>query len=111
MPMNCTAAADERRGRHCDGASRKMMKVAAVATITRRVGSASGNGPSSVLPLTGPVPRLSGADRGVALRYGMTDAQKPGAAAIFYLDDLHVGQRFTSGSHVLDEAQIKRFAT
>ena len=37
----------------------------------------------------------------------MTNAQKPG----FYLDDLHVGQRFTSGSHVLDEAQIKRFAT
>ena len=37
----------------------------------------------------------------------MTDAQKPGEAAIFYLDDLHVGQRFTSGSHVLDDAQIK----
>ena len=41
----------------------------------------------------------------------MTDAQKPGEAAIFYLDDLHVGQRFSSGSYVLDEAQIKRFAT
>jgi acyl dehydratase len=27
-----------------------------------------------------------------------------------YLDDLHVGQRFTSGSHRLDEAQIKAFA-
>jgi len=37
----------------------------------------------------------------------MTNAQKPG----FYIDDLHVGQRFTSGSYVLDEAQIKRFAT
>jgi acyl dehydratase len=27
-----------------------------------------------------------------------------------YLDDLHVGQRFSSGSHALDEAQIKAFA-
>ena len=27
-----------------------------------------------------------------------------------YLDDLHVGQRFTSGVHRLDEAQIKAFA-
>jgi acyl dehydratase len=27
-----------------------------------------------------------------------------------HLDDLHVGQRFTSGSHRLDEAQIKAFA-
>ena len=28
----------------------------------------------------------------------------------FYLDDLVVGQRFTSGTHALDEAQIKAFA-
>jgi acyl dehydratase len=28
----------------------------------------------------------------------------------FYLDDLVVGQRFTSGSHALDEEQIKSFA-
>ena len=28
----------------------------------------------------------------------------------FYLDDLHVGQRFTSGTHQLDVAQIKAFA-
>jgi acyl dehydratase len=27
-----------------------------------------------------------------------------------YLDDLQVGQRFTSGTHVVDEAQIKAFA-
>jgi acyl dehydratase len=27
-----------------------------------------------------------------------------------YFDDLHVGQRFTSGTHALDEAQIKAFA-
>jgi acyl dehydratase len=27
-----------------------------------------------------------------------------------YLDDLKVGQRFTSGTHLIDEAQIKAFA-
>src|SRR4051812_25125014 len=27
-----------------------------------------------------------------------------------FLDDLHVGQRFASGSHTIDEAQIKAFA-
>jgi len=27
-----------------------------------------------------------------------------------YLDDLRVGQRFTSGTHVIDETQIKAFA-
>jgi acyl dehydratase len=27
-----------------------------------------------------------------------------------YLDDLYIGQRFTSRSHALDEAQIKAFA-
>src|SRR5712675_2525198 len=27
-----------------------------------------------------------------------------------YLDDLHVGQRFASETHTLDEAQIKEFA-
>jgi len=27
-----------------------------------------------------------------------------------YLDDLHVGQRFTSATHTIDEAQIKAFA-
>jgi acyl dehydratase len=31
-------------------------------------------------------------------------------AAGFYLDDLHVGQRFKSGTHTLDAAQIKAFA-
>ena len=36
---------------------------------------------------------------------------EPGEAAIFYLDDLYAGQRFTSSSHVLDKAQITRFAT
>jgi acyl dehydratase len=28
----------------------------------------------------------------------------------FYLDDLHIGQRFTSGTHVVDKEQIKAFA-
>ena len=28
----------------------------------------------------------------------------------YYLDDLHVGQRFVSGSHVIDAEQIKAFA-
>ena len=27
-----------------------------------------------------------------------------------YLDDLHVGQRFTSGTHLIEEAEIKKFA-
>ena len=27
-----------------------------------------------------------------------------------YLDDLHIGQRFTSGTHIVDEEQIKAFA-
>jgi acyl dehydratase len=41
----------------------------------------------------------------------MADAHTSGEAPVFYLDDLHVGQRFTSASHTLDEAQIKRFAS
>jgi acyl dehydratase len=39
---------------------------------------------------------------------GMAD--RSGAKTPLYLDDLQVGQRFTSDSHVLDEAQIKEFA-
>ncbi|WP_298213209.1 MaoC family dehydratase [Acidovorax sp.] len=41
----------------------------------------------------------------------MTDHQaaKPSSAPI-YLDDLTVGDRFTSGEHAMDEAQIKAFA-
>jgi acyl dehydratase len=34
----------------------------------------------------------------------------PNSDQPFHLDDLHVGQRFAGGSHVLDEAQIKAFA-
>ncbi len=29
---------------------------------------------------------------------------------VLYLDDLHVGQRFISGTHLIDEEQIKAFA-
>jgi acyl dehydratase len=32
------------------------------------------------------------------------------SSARLYLDDLHVGQRFTSGTCAIDEAQIKAFA-
>jgi acyl dehydratase len=37
----------------------------------------------------------------------------PGASGVSarYLDDLQVGDRFTSAEHALDEAQIKAFAT
>src|SRR5260370_22750990 len=31
-------------------------------------------------------------------------------SARLYLDDLHVGQRFTSAAHKIDETQIKAFA-
>lgn len=37
-----------------------------------------------------------------------TGSEKTGE--LLYLDDLRVGQRFTSASHALDEAQIKSFA-
>jgi acyl dehydratase len=30
---------------------------------------------------------------------------------VFYLDDLRVGQRFSSGTHALDEAQVTAFAS
>ncbi|VTZ25141.1 Dehydratase [Methylocella tundrae] len=31
-------------------------------------------------------------------------------SSLFYLDDLKIGQRFVSGSHTMDEAEIKAFA-
>jgi len=40
----------------------------------------------------------------------MTDAIAPETVRPLYLEDLHVGQRFTSGVYVLDEQQIKAFA-
>ncbi|MGO4836601.1 hypothetical protein AB4144_30585 [Rhizobiaceae sp. 2RAB30] len=30
-------------------------------------------------------------------------------ADLLYMDDLHIGQRFESASHTIDEAQIKVF--
>ena len=39
----------------------------------------------------------------------MVEANNPAPKALF-LEELHVGQRFSSGSHTLDEAQIKEFA-
>ena len=36
--------------------------------------------------------------------------QAPQSGGQLYLDDLHVGQRFTSGTYVIEEAQIKAFA-
>ena len=40
----------------------------------------------------------------------MTTARELDRAGRLYLDDLRVGQRFTSRAHVVDEAQIKAFA-
>jgi acyl dehydratase len=40
----------------------------------------------------------------------MTDSTNTGERKLLYLDDLHVGQRFTSRTHQLDEAQIISFA-
>ena len=39
------------------------------------------------------------------------DVGEAGPTAPFYLDDLQVGQRFRSGSHTVDETEIKAFAT
>lgn len=39
----------------------------------------------------------------------MADGERK-SDGLFYLDDLEVGQRFVSGSHELDAAQIKAFA-
>jgi acyl dehydratase len=36
--------------------------------------------------------------------------QYPPQAEQLYLDDLYVGQRFTSGAHLMEEARIKEFA-
>jgi acyl dehydratase len=40
----------------------------------------------------------------------MANPGDTGAKPVYYLEDLEVGQRFTSGTHVLDEEQIKAFA-
>jgi acyl dehydratase len=40
----------------------------------------------------------------------MANPNQAGKAELFYFDDLHVGQRFKSETHLLDEEQIKTFA-
>jgi acyl dehydratase len=40
----------------------------------------------------------------------MADPDEPDRDDRLYLDDLHVGQRFTSATHAIDAAQIKAFA-
>lgn len=40
----------------------------------------------------------------------MSEADTPSADKRFYLDDLHVGQRFISRTHFIDADQIKAFA-
>src|SRR6202035_6091436 len=40
----------------------------------------------------------------------MARGDERGGDGQLYLDDFHVGQRFTSATHVIDTAQIKAFA-
>src|SRR5260221_10936602 len=40
----------------------------------------------------------------------MANAIAEPTSKLLYLDDLHVGRRFTSGTHALDERQITAFA-
>src|SRR5215470_10906083 len=40
----------------------------------------------------------------------MANRNPGGADATLFFDDLHVGQRFTSGAHAIDEEQVQAFA-
>src|SRR5437899_9753260 len=40
----------------------------------------------------------------------MSEMQQAPSRKGLYLDDLHVGQRFTSGAYLMEEARIKEFA-
>jgi acyl dehydratase len=40
----------------------------------------------------------------------MADSNPVQTQTSLYLDDLHVGQRFVSGTHLIDERQIKEYA-
>src|SRR5215470_5963850 len=40
----------------------------------------------------------------------MATLNEPGSKELLYLDDLYVGQRFISGTHRIDDEQIKAFA-
>jgi len=44
-------------------------------------------------------------------RHHMADTTVQRTSELLYLDDLHVGRRFTSGTHALDERQITAFAS
>jgi len=44
-------------------------------------------------------------------KHGRLFADRVMSKSLYYLDDLHVGQRFKSGTHTLDADQIKAFAT
>jgi acyl dehydratase len=41
----------------------------------------------------------------------MTERTEQRPSRPYYLEELHVGQRFTSGTHAVDESQIKTFAS
>ena len=47
---------------------------------------------------------------GVKPAYGAAPAKVESPAKVLYLEDLHVGQKFTSGTYRMDEARIKSFA-
>jgi acyl dehydratase/ribonuclease HI len=47
---------------------------------------------------------------GVKPAYGAAPAKVVSPAKVLYLDDLHVGQKFTTGTYRMDEARIKSFA-
>ena len=47
---------------------------------------------------------------GVKPAYGAAPAKVASPAKVLYLEDLHVGQKFTSGTYRMDEARIKAFA-
>jgi acyl dehydratase len=53
---------------------------------------------------------LPGRGRKALSRGGAPSAKNGAGPTLLYLDDLEVGQRFVSGSHELDAAQIKAFA-
>ena len=49
-------------------------------------------------------------DEQASERLNMANSKQAGATKALYFDDLHVGQRFTSDTHLIDEEQIKAFA-
>jgi acyl dehydratase len=43
-------------------------------------------------------------------KLGMPNSNQSGAARLLFLDDLHVGQRFTSGTKLISDEEITAFA-